>query len=90
VSVVTNPAYNSTSVQARNFADKLFQTKTKSYQEQYPHIAQAMLNEMRAYRMGLEIRNDAKRAAGSDAVLQDRLERLAWEIEMTAEYGVQF
>jgi hypothetical protein len=62
VSVVCSPAYESTSVQARSFADKLFRTTTpKSMQQKFIEEHNGWdpwLDSMRAYRMGLEIRND--------------------------------
>jgi uncharacterized protein len=83
VSVVTNPAYNSTSVQARSFASNLFRTSmTRSYESLHPIAGEFMLNKYRAIRIGAEIRRDAAIYAASDAGLQERLEKLGREIEL--------
>jgi HK97 family phage prohead protease len=83
VSIVTSPAYNSTSVQARSFASKLFRTTmVKSYEELHPAAGEYMLNKYRALRQAAEIRRDAVLYAGSDAGLRDRLEKLGMEIEL--------
>lgn len=83
VSCVTNPAYNSTSVQARSFASKLFRTSMpQSFEQQFiaDHGFDPWLTKARAIRVAAEIRHDSAFYSRSPRALEARLAEQASRI----------